>query len=135
MLLASCGRSNSGQAVDRASSAVISSIAESSKPSEAIASMSVQLVDREGKRLERQSLALMPLSEGYSDLVETGPFRADRSGKVVVNSLVPGTRRFVINQQWPTPTFLQFIVPREGLTTEATVLQREICNVPQKLDR
>ncbi len=124
MLLASCGRTNSGQSVDRASPAIISS----SKPNEGTTSLSVQLVDFKGNRLERQSLALMPLAEGYSDLVERGPFWADLGGKVVVDSLVPGTDRFVINQQWPTPTFLEFIVPRKGLATEATVLQREAAN-------
>jgi hypothetical protein len=128
MLLASCGRTNSGQVVDRASPAVSSSIAESSEPNEATASLAVQLVDLEGRRLERQSLALMPLAEGYSDLVERGPFWANLAGEVIVDSLVPGTYRFVINQQWPKPTFLEFIVGRKGLATDATVLQPEIAS-------
>jgi hypothetical protein len=41
---------------------------------------------------------------------------------------VPGTYRFVINEQWPNPTFLEFIVARKGLATDATVLQREIAS-------
>jgi hypothetical protein len=76
--------------------------------------LSVQLVNLEGRPLERQTLVMMPLSEGYSESVRRGPFWADRDGKVIVDSLAPGRHRFVINQEWPTPTFVEFTVPPDG---------------------
>jgi hypothetical protein len=99
--------------------------AQSTKTTDVSASLSVQLVYPDGKPLERQSLVMRPTTEGYSDAVEKGPFFADRDGKVLVDSLVPGRHRFVTNQEWRTPTFLEFVVPPEGLTTRATVLSQD----------
>jgi len=89
------------------------------------AKLAVQLVDPQGEPLERQSLGMMPLTEGYSDAPGRSPFWADLAGEVVIDSPAPGKHRFVINQAWPMPTFLEFLVPPDGLETRATVAPRD----------
>lgn len=86
--------------------------------------LTVQLVDADGKPLERQGVAMVPISEGRSKWIEANPYWADKGGKVTVDSLAPAKYRFVINPQWPTPTFVEFTVPPEGLMTKATVQTR-----------
>jgi hypothetical protein len=125
ILLVNCSCQSAGQSTGTRVSAITPPAAQSTKATEVRASLSVQLVDPEGKPLERQTLVMMPLSEGYSESVGRGPFFADRDGKVIVDSLAPGRHSFVLNQQALTPTFVEFTVPPEGLTTRAIVLSRE----------
>ncbi|MBN2583260.1 MAG: M48 family metalloprotease, partial [Planctomycetes bacterium] len=88
------------------------------------ASLSVQLVNPQGQALEKQSLVMVPVSTGYSEAIEKSFFWADKSGKVIVKELAPGKHRFVVNAQWPHPTFAEFDAPEEGGETRLTVRPR-----------
>jgi hypothetical protein len=68
---------------------------------------------------------MMPVAEGYSPQIERGPFWADKGGKVIIDSLSPGRHRFVINQEWPVPTFVDITVPPDGWSTKAIIQPRE----------
>jgi hypothetical protein len=103
--------------------AICANLISAQSTTESRTHLSVQLVSPEGKPLERQSLKMNIVTEGYPDaLWRHFPFFADLKGKVVIESLLPGRHRFIVNQEWTTPTLLEFDVPPQGLTTTATVL-------------
>lgn len=94
------------------------------------ATLSLQLTDSDGKPLENQSLQLVPATVGNLDAPDIPLAFADKSGKVTIESIAPGKHRFVVNAEWPQPTFLTFDVPADGLDTKAIVLP-----APPKGDR
>lgn len=88
------------------------------------ATLSVQLLSPDGKPLERQSLYMNPVTEGYPEVRPPVALYADLAGRVV-GSLAPGKHRFIVNQEWTAPTLFDFDVPPQGLTTAAKVLPRD----------
>ncbi|MCL2641349.1 MAG: hypothetical protein FWD53_10920 [Phycisphaerales bacterium] len=93
----------------------------------------VQLVDengRLGEALKKQSLQMVPMSEGYS--ADLGPGdSADADGKVVIKGLAAGKHRFAIIGGWYgigsefKPAFVAYDVPASGLKTKTT-LEKEV---------
>lgn len=84
-------------------------------------SLTVQLLDAAGKPLEKQSLVMLPLFEGYPRGFARRAFWADSKGKVTVDGLAPGKQRFVVSAESSHPTFAEFDVPPGGLETRLAV--------------
>ena len=93
-----------------------------------------QLVDEQGKPLTNPSIGMMPVSVGYPQSEAGGPYRADKDGKVTIESLSPGEHRYVLRQEWPLPTLVTFQVPPAGLQTKVVVKKGDLPGPRPDLD-